>query len=253
MSFLNPIITGGGPSQQSVHSWVTDARHRVGTRAVLPDGRSFYYSANRGSAVSAGSMVAATGISVDFDDLATNTAAEGATVVNVTPVGTATYTANELQGGYLSINSGTTGAGRQYVIESHPATTAATAFDIVLADPIVDEAFNANTTATVVPNPWSDIVVAPTGAAFCVGAAISDIPAGTSNVQYGWVQTWGSATVLSGADGDVVGHTLVKDTGAAGGTLGFVDAAADVTQFIGVNRFTSVDADFMPVFLTIAP
>lgn len=253
MSYTNPIVTGGGPSQQSVHETVTTARHRVGTRGQTIDGRVFYYAENRSTAIVTGVLLGAPAISVDFDDLATNTASVGDTSVNVTPVGTATYTVNQLVGGTLSINSGTTGAGTQYRIKSHPATTAATAFDIELEDPI-RVAFNADTTATVVPNTYGGVVVAPTGAAVVVGATQIAVPVGTDTAPiYFWAQSWGEATILAGAAGDVVGHTLVKGTGGAGETLGFVDAAADVTQIIGVNRFTSVDADYMPVILTIRP
>lgn len=253
MSFTNPVITGGGASAQSIFDTTTTARHRVGTRGQTVDGRSFYYAENRSTALVSGVLLAAPAISVDFDDLATNTATVGATSVNVTPVGTAVYAVNQLAGGFLSINSGTTGAGTQYIIKSHPVTTAATAFDIQLEDPI-RVAFNADTTATVVPNPYGGVVVSPTGAAFVVGATQIAVGTGTDAAPiYFWAQTWGHATILAGAALDVVGHALVKGTGGTGETLGFVDAAADVSQIIGINRFTSVDADYMPVYLQIAP
>lgn len=253
MSYETPILTGGGPAQQTIYETVTDARHEVGTRGCMQDGRVFYYAENRSTAIGVGLLISAAPISVDYDDLATNTAAVGDTSVTVTPVGSATYAANQLAGGFLSINSGTTGLGTQYKIKGHAAIAAATATAIDLHDPI-RVAFNANTTATVVPNTYGGIVVAPTGAAFVAGATQYAIPVGSdSDPIYSWVQTWGPATILAGAAGDIVGHSLVKGTGGAGETLGFVDAAADVAQIVGVNRFTSVDADYMPVFLQIAP
>ena len=253
MSYLNPILTGGTASNQSIYETVTSARHAPGTRAQLEDGRVFYYAENRSTAIGTGLLVAAAPISVDYDDLATNTAAVGDTSVTVTPVGSATYAANELVGGFLSINSGTTGAGMQYRIKSHAAIAAATATAIEI-DGGVQVAFNADTTATVVPNKFGGVIVAPTGAATVVGATQVAIPVGTDAAPvYSWVQTWGDATILAGAANDIVGHSLVKGTGGAGETLGFVDAAADVAQIIGVNRFTSVDADYMQVFLQIAP
>ena len=152
--YHNPIITGGGPSQQSIYESTTSQRHPLGTRGQLPDGRSFYYTANRGAAIDCGTLVQGNQVSVDFDDLAINTAALGDTVINVTPVGTKTYAENELQGGYLSINTpAVLNAGRTYRISSNPATEAATAFNLVLDEPIREEAFAAGTTATVVPNP----------------------------------------------------------------------------------------------------
>lgn len=254
MSNQNPILTLGGPSAQSIYTVTEEPRHELGTRAVLEDGRSFYYACNRSSAIACGLLLGSSPVSVDFDDLATNTAALGDTTVNVTPVGTKTYAKDELVGGYLCINTpGVANDGRTYRITSNPATTAATAFDLTIEGGVREEAFAAGTTATVVPNPWSAVVVSPTGASVVVGATVVDVPDGSTDPQYFWAQTWGVATILAGAAGDIIGHSLVKGTGGAGETLGFVDAAADVTQIIGVNMFTSVDADYMPVFLQIAP
>lgn len=254
MSYTTPILTGGVPGGQTVYEWVTSPRHAVGTRGCLEDGRVFYYAANRGSAINAGVLVAGASISVDFDDLATNTASEGDTTVNVTPVGTATYALNQLEGGFLSINSGANGnEGREYRITANPATTAATAFDLSV-EGIREEDFVAATTGTVWPNLFSSIVIAPTTAAVVCGATVMDVPAGSTTVQYGWVQTWGHATVLAEAAGDIVGHALIKSGTTAGSFLGLVDGSSgDETQVIGVNAFTTVANDYQPILLQIMP
>ena len=85
------------------------------------------------------------------------------------------------------------------------------------------------------------------------GASVADVPAGSTDVQYTWVQTWGVCTLPADVVSDVVGHSIVSGTTQAGSFIGFVDAAGDVPQIIGVNLATTVDADFQPVFLTIAP
>lgn len=253
MSYTNPILTGGVPSGQSIFDVVEDPRHPVGTRAILPDGRAFYYACNRGAALGVGVLTKANEISGDFDDLATNTAAVGDTSVNVTPVSTATYAENELAGGYLSINSGTTGLGTQYVIKSHPATSAATAFDVELWDPI-RVAFDSNTTATVVPNPWSDCLIADANETHLVnGATVVAVGAGTTDPQYFWVQTWGVATVLADAASIAIGQSIQTGTGTAGAFEAAAEGASTLPQIVGVNLFTTVDADYMPVFLQIAP
>lgn len=255
MSYNTPRLTNGLSAGQSIFEVRSVPAQDVGTRAVLPDGRVFYYAANRGAAIAAGVLVGGAEISVDFDDLATNTASVGDKSVNVTPVGTATYTANQLQGGFLSINSGTTGLGTQYRISHHAATTAATAFDLYLSDAI-RVAFNADTTATVVPNPWSSVTLLDVSATrLPVGATPVAVGAGSTTVQYFWVQTWGIATVLADTAADIIGHAITA--GAAGGTdgsfIGFVDAAADVPTIIGINLFTTVADDYMPVILQIMP
>lgn len=257
MSYMNPSLGNGVISAQSIYTTTTDPRHDVGTRAVLPDGRVFYYSINRTNAIlAAGKLTKANEISVDFDDLATNTAAVGDMVVNVTPVGSATYAANELAGGYLSINSGTTGLGTQYRISHHAATTAATAFNLYLSEPI-RVAFNADTTATVVPNLWSDCVITDANETQLVnGCAPVEVPVGSDSAPvYFWNQTWGPATVLANVGATVaIGQALqVCSSNTAGSFEAAAEGAGTLNQVIGVALFTGVAGDYMPVFLQIAP
>lgn len=258
MSYTNPsLVADGCISGQSIYETKTAPLHEVGTRAVLPDGRAFYYSINRTNAIlNAGKLTKANEISVDFDDLATNTAAVGDMVVNVTPVGTATYAANELAGGYLSINSGTTGLGHQYRISHHAATTAATAFNLFLSEPI-RVAFNADTTATVIPNPWSDCVITDANETQLVnGVPAVDVPVGSDSAPvYFWNQTWGTATVLANTGATVaIGQALqVCSSNVQGSFEAAAEGAGTLNQVIGVALFTGVAADYMPVFLQIAP
>lgn len=253
----SPIVTGSGPSSQSIYETVTTPRHEIGTRAVLPDGRAFRYSCNRTAAIlAAGKLTKANEISVDFDDLATNAAAVGDMSVNVTPVGTATYAANELSGGFLSINSGTTGLGLQYRISHHAATAAATEFTLYLSEPI-RVAFNADTTATVVPNSWSDCVITDANETqFVNGVAPVAVPAGSDSAPYYfWNQTWGEATVLANVGATVaIGQSLqVCSSNTAGSFEAAAEGAGTLNQVIGVALFTGVAGDYMPVFLQVSP
>lgn len=257
MSYTTPRLTNGMSAGQSIYETRTVPAHDPGTRAVLGDGRVFYYSVNRTNAIlAAGKLSKANEIDVDFDDLATNTAAVGDMVVNVTPVGTATYAANELSGGYLSINSGTTGLGTQYRISHHAATTAATAFDLYLSEPI-RVAFNADTTATVVPNPWSDCVITDANETqFVNGVAPVAVPVGSDSAPvYFWNQTFGPATVLANVGATVaIGQSLqVCSSNTAGSFEAAAEGAGTLNQVIGTALFTGVAGDYMPIFLTIAP
>lgn len=255
MSYETPILTAGNPSDQRVWQVVETARHDVGTRGSLRDGRVFYYSAFRGgSAVPSGNLLSNAPVSVDFDDLAIATLTVGATSASITPAGSQTYALNELVGGFMQVNSGAAGNdGRQYRITGHAATSAATAFTVEF-EAIREEDFVAATTVTIVPNPYSSVTISSAVTSLCVGATTSDIPVGSTNVQYFWAQTWGVACVLSGAADDILGHQLELHT-TDGSTVGVVDTAGttDQAQVIGTNLFTSVSADFMPVFLQIAP
>ena len=252
MSYETPILMTGNSSNQTIWEAATDARHVVGTRAIMNDGRVFYYACNRGAAIDAGLLVQATNISVDFDDLATNTATENSTTVNVTPVGSATYAVNQLAGGYLSINSGAAGNnGRQYRILANPATTADTLFDLTV-EPIREEDFVAGTTATVVPNPYSNVIVsAASEAQLVVGATTFDVPAGSTDPQFFWAQAGGVATVLADVAGIAIGQAIQSGTGTPGAFQAPPPTAEAIPQIIGVNLFTTVDGDYMPVFLNI--
>lgn len=244
-----PRLYGGLGTTQGIWDTTTTAVVPVGTRGSLEDGRVFYYARSSGAAITAGQLLESERVSVDMDDLATNTAALGDTSVAVTPVGTAVFTANALQGGYLVTNSGTTGAGKTYRIASNPETTAATAFTVQLTDPIA-EAFHADTTVTVVKNPWMDTVIsATTQTKMVAGISNVDVALGSTDPQYFWCQTWG---MCSGWMDEAVaaGAAIVSGTGVAGQI-----EAGDLVgeQVIGVNIFTGVIADYGPVFLQIAP
>ncbi len=254
MANLNPRLTSGVASNQSIYETVsTNPRHAPGTRGITDDGRVFRYACNRGTAIGAGLLVKATEISVDFDDLATATTAAGETAINVTPVGTATYAANELAGGFVQINSGSTGLGMQYRIVSHAATAAATAFDLVI-DGQVEVALDATATATVVPNHWSNVAVADGNETqFCAGATPVAVGTGTDAAPiYFWAQVGGTATVLADAASIAIGQAIQVGGSTAGAFGAAAEAAGTINQVIGTNLFTTVDGDYMPVHLNIA-
>ena len=255
MSFTNPILTTGTASNQPSWEVVDEARHDPGTRATTQDGRSFYYACSRSaSLIPAGNLLSNAPVDVDFDDLAIGTLTVGATSAAITSgSGSAkTYAANELVGGFMQTNSGTTGQGRQYRITANPAVASATATTIEF-EAIREEDFNANTTVTIVPNPYSSVTISAAVTSLCIGVTSVDVPVGSTDPQYFWAQTWGVGCVLSGASGDILGHALILHT-TDGASIGLVDGSSgDEPQIIGTNLFTSVSADFMPVFLQIAP
>ena len=244
-----PILQNGLATTQGIWDIVTTPVVDVGTRAHLNDGRVYYYARNSGSAIIiAGHLTQSELVSADMDDLATNTAAVGDSTVAVTPVGTATFAANDLAGGYLTTNSGTTGAGISYKILSHPVTVQTTAFTVTLVDQIA-VVFNADMTATVQKNPWMDTVIAATGAAyFATGVPNFAVPAGNTTAQYYWCQTWGFCAVAHD-DTSAAGDCLMSGST----TAGEVQVATAQFQKVGVNFFLAVAGDFNPTFLTIAP
>jgi len=222
---------------------------KVGTRGVLDDGRVYYYArAVSATPLVAGNLLTSEAASVDHDDMAVDTYAVGAKSLAVTPVGTKTYTANELAEGYACCNSGTTGPGWAVKIKSHAAVTAATEYTINLYDGI-PVALAENATIHVAKNPWMDPVVMPTsGAGQPAGVSNVAVPDGSTDAQYFWCQTWGIACVTAGS-ASAVGDALMADTSTAGETL----IATAGNPVIGNAYTLGVDGDFVLAFLTIAP
>jgi len=251
MSYEHPVLTTGAFSNQSIYQTVTDKRHDVGTRACLPDGRVFYYSANQTTAIGPGLMTKMTEVDANMDDLATDPVGVGEKVINITPITGTTYEANELAGGFVSINSGATGLGQQYRIAGHIAIADATATDIQLSEE-VRVAIDATATATLVPNPWSDCQVADADETqFLNGVTPITIPVGTAAAPvYFWNQTWGTATVLADTASTGAIGTGIQAGNAVAGAF---DISDGVNQIAGVVLYTAVAADYTQVFLQIAP
>lgn len=250
MSSPYPILTNGLATSQGIYDVETSEVVPVGTRAALGDGRVYYYARSSSSAIlAAGAMNRMPAVSVDHDIIAITTQVVGDTTIGVTPVGTAVYTANSLAGGFITIHTGTTGAGIAYKIKSNPLTVAATEYTVTLYDPIA-VAIHADCTATVTQNPWMDVLISATGVAQTfAGVSNIAVPAGDTTAQYFWCQTWGVCAVK---------HDLATATGgvvSGGATVaGEVQVSAtDGSQALGVNLFTAAASAFNPTFLTIAP
>ncbi len=242
-----PILPSGRLAELGIRQTAVGPQVPVGTRGYLPDGRVYRFARNSGIAIVAGQMLQSELISDDFDNLATNAAAVNDGTVEVTPVGTKTYAVDELKGGFLTIDSGTTGAGLCYRIKGNPATSAATAFRVVLGERIA-VALHADATATVMKNPWMDVVIAASGQALVdAGVANIAIGAGSSTKQYFWAQTWGPASVWHDA------ATATGSSVVSGGTSGQVEAPDAFGEMpVGQNLFTAAVGNYGPVNLRIA-
>jgi len=259
MSYETPILTAGGASNQSIREAVTTPRHDVGTRAQTSDGRVFYYArskntnADAANTLSAGQFCQMAAQDADFTNAAVaSAAAVGATSVSVTLGGTNSVPLNDYQGGYLCVNDAA-GEGRVYRISGNAATgteaggSATTAFTVDLSDEI-ETALTTSSEATLLKNPWMDITEAAAGHAhFVCGVPQFEVPAGNTNAQYFWLQTWG---VSCGEDdaSTAVGAALESGDTAAQAQIGNGEAAQ-----IGVQLITGVAGEFRPKFLTIAP
>lgn len=209
-AFSDVLITAS-----DMFTWTTDQRHPLGYRQQTRDGRVFRYAQAGASDLVAGNVIqSAAPIANHLATTATATAI-GATNLTFTPAGTG-GAANLYAEGYLSVDT-TPGNGYTYFVAGHPAITASTAFTLYLSDAI-QVALTTSSRLGLVHNMYKSVIVAAT----TVTAAVAGVaPAPIVAANYGWLQTWGPASVLiNGTPG--VGIGVVN--GAT--TAGSVDVAA---------------------------
>jgi hypothetical protein len=215
-----------------------------GAYAESTDGRGFRYCGVGAVSTVAGKVYQ--GIALDATNLqpsgglAVAAAAIGATQVTLT--GSLTIAANLVAGGYLSVDV-TPGQGYLYKIASNTAVAAATGCVITLEDPLI-VALTTSSKVILIAHPYSAVVVAPaTATSVIVGVAPSMI----TNAQFGWMQTFGPASVLftgTGVAGGAVG-TLV------GGTIGSAAPSIAGTNILGTHMATGITAEYAFIFLNI--
>lgn len=238
----NPKLFTGVGSPQSIYESSSVQYHPIGSRAGLDDGRVFYYARNAGTALVAGNATMAEVITDQFGNQAVAAAAAaGVKEVTVT-LGSTAVTENEYADGYLMIND-EAGEGHTYRIAGHPAAAGAASCVLELLDGIV-VALTTSSEYCLVKNPWADVLIAAAGSAHqVVGVAAAAI---TAN-EYGWLQTWGPAAVLT-EGANVIGDALHSGTAGALLSSALVDDMA-----VGYQMYTGAAGEYRPVFLTIAP
>lgn len=205
----------------------------LGAYATTGDGRGFRYCLAGATALVPGKLQQASAEdTTNFQALAVAVSSAGAT--SITTTATVTLTVNQLAGGFLTVESATTGAGLTYKIKGNTAATAAVA-TIYLEDPIITA-----TTGTVlidmIPNPYANLVVNPSTATSApVGVAVYPITA----AQYGWVQVHGPVAVLVNGTG-VVGTSQVASNAVAGA----VEPLTGVQAVVGTLITGVADTDY---------
>jgi len=248
MGYETPILTAGGASNQTIREAVTSPRHDVGTRGQTSDGRVFYYTRTSDSNIlAAGQLVMSERIIAAHANLTVPDAvAVGATSVAVTLGSGESLVKDAYQGGYLVIND-VDGEGRTYRISGNAATSSSTAATFDLSDEI-ETALTTSSQATVLKNPWADVVEAAAGHVhFACGVPQFAVPAGNSTAQYFWAQTWGISAL---EDDATTAEGAVLQSGSTAGQVEVGDGAA---QPIGVQLYPGVATEYYPKFLTIAP
>lgn len=242
MSYEYPLLTATGVgSSQSVYESSATEEHVPGTRAMLEDGRVYYYGES-GASITQGRLAGQQATQAGLSGLATETNALGAgrSVVTGVTLG-ATITANQLAGGYLMSSEGA-----YYVIKSHPATASGT-IDIEIHGTISSEhVSDASTTVTLNNSIYRNLDESHASTPYMVaGIAMVDVGAN----EFAWFQTWGPVALF----GSEVVAARVAVTHSAGTPGGVVVSGAVTDEVYGVTAEAAASGVYSTIHLQIRP
>lgn len=230
----------------SVFSPTTDQKHPLGSRLELNDGRVFRYSVAGAVDTVAGSLYQSAAPIANHLANTPPAVAIGALSFSYTP-GATGGAANLYSEGYLQVDT-TPGNGYIYAVSGHAAITSSVAFTLNLLDPI-QIALTTSSRVGLIHNPYKNVIVTPTTqTATVVGVA----PAVIAAASYGWLQTWGPASVLINGTPAITAPVVNSGT-TAGAVDKWTTAAADVAvQPVGHMMQVGVSGKNNFVFLQIA-
>lgn len=214
----------------------------IGSRAVTADGRSFRFIQVGASNVTPGMLLQAPAIVANHQGLTpTAVSAIGDSQVTVT-LGATAATANQYSGGFLLVQSGTTGAGQTLQIKSHPAANASATLVLTLSDSF-QIATSGTITMNLIPSLYKGVIVCPTTPTNAViGVAMTALTA----TNYGWLQTHGECALLASAT--IAANASVSPSAA---TAGAVITATAGSQIVGFAAQAGANTQYNSVFLTI--
>lgn len=238
-------LTGTGPAvvAQGIYTESSTQLHGLGELVHSNDGRMFRYAKVGASALAAGKLYQSRAEdTTNFQNLTVAVNSVGDTTVTTTT--TVTLTANQLAGGFLVIESATTGAGYTYKIKSHPAASGAVV-TFTLVDPIA-VATTGTVNIDVHPNPYDAVIIAPTTSSSAMaGFAVYDVTA----AYFGWLCTHGPTAAL--AQGTiVVGDDVVPAETTTAGAIG-PKADATLSEVVGAALTGIASTDYGLIYALI--
>lgn len=220
------------------------SQHNAGAYCETADGRGFRYSKMGAVASVAGKVYQ--GTALDATNLQPSgglgVAAQAIGDTSVTISTSITLTANQLAGGYLSVDV-TPGQGYLYRIDGNTAVTSATGAVITLRDPL-QVALTTSSKVIMAMHPYVGLVIEPGTPTAAIAGVAHRV---TTAAYFGWVQTRGAASVLftgTGVAGKAVGSL-------SGGTSGSIAPCIAATNIIGYHMATGITTEYALIFLTL--
>ena len=198
---IGGTIGGSAEGNQGVYEESSSAKHPLGQKLELIDGRAFRY-ANFDAACTVGKLVGpdfSTGGTVEITDGTIATGGAGSKVVTITASGSSGppadfqgVSANDYAGSYLHITDGA-GEGFCYRVKTNGAASS-DAVEFTLYDPIITALSSGASDFSLTPSPVNNVHAATAAVDFLVsGVTMVSMTSG----YFGWIQTKGVATCLS--------------------------------------------------------
>jgi hypothetical protein len=246
-----PLTVHLGYGQEKIET--SSQKQKLGTRAVTPDGRVFYYAENSGSAITTAGQIVDGIAAVGAHDMDLAAAATSANELSFTSGTSLTVTKNQYKDGYVYFNDGP-GQGEVYRIKENTAVSSATGLKITVDEP--DGIRTALTTSSLfglMYSPYKDVKILDGDGTMTTGPlGVTTIPVTAD--YFCWIQTSGPAAVLSGAVVGIVGDAIgVSQASGESGAFDLWDSSANEdSRPIGhAMGIPAVDTDYAWVMLAI--
>ena len=246
-----PLTVHLGYGQEKIET--SSQKQKLGTRAVTPDGRVFYYAENSGSAITTSGQIVDGIAAVAAHDMDVAATATSANALSFTSGTSLTVTKNQYKDGYVYFNDGP-GQGEVYRIKENTAVSSATGLKITVDEP--DGIRTALTTSSLfglMYNPYKDVKIIDGDGTMTTGPlGVTTIPVTAD--YFCWIQTAGPAAVLSGAVVGIVGDAIgVSQASGESGAFDLWDSSANEdSRPIGhAMGIPAVDTDYAWVMLAI--
>ena len=213
MAFPTTVFLSYGMEKEET----SEQKQKLGTRAVLPDGRVFYYAKNSSAAITPAGKIVDGIAAVAAHDMDLAAAAASAGAITFTSGTSLTVTKNQYADGYVIFNDGPA-QGEVYRIKSNTAVSSATGLSITIDEP--DGLRTALTTSSLFGlaySPYTDVKIIDGDGTMTTGV-LGVTTAPVTADYFCWIQTSGPASVRLGAQVGVVGDalTLSQASGESG-------------------------------------
>lgn len=222
----------------------TTQLHPLGQMANDEAGRTFRYAKAGGAVAAAGLVCAAANVANHVGARATNSAAIGDEVIEVT-VGATAVTEDQYKGGLIVINAGT-GIGQQFRIKGNTAAASAGTTKVYIEGSVKVALSSSDSKAHLYPNKFNGVTTSATLALRRVGVAHRALADG----QYGWIGTQGVFGILVDGSAVAIADPVIPSDGVAGAVEG-IGTAAVTDQVVGYAIQAGTDTQVVGVDLNL--